>query len=161
MKRLCALYIRHAGWIGVIYCAAPNLVWFIAALLFVPFRTVYMLRLVLSLAVGCPIAAYLNRYGVEVWLCKHGSADGPATILDGVLVGAAIGIGSALLPTLTLLIRSSSAETAKTIIIVTYLSATLIGAVFGAILATIARKYVEPTAADTGEIQRDSRPTSS
>lgn len=161
MKRLCDLYIRHAGWIGVIYCATPNLVWFIAALLFVPFRTVYTLRLVLSLVVGCPITAYLNRYGVEVWLCKHSSTTGPATILDGVLVGAAIGMGSALFPTLTLLIRSSSPETAKTIIIVTYLSATFVGAVFGAVLASIARKYVAPKAADTGEIKRDSQPASS
>ncbi|MHC4258804.1 MAG: hypothetical protein ACYSTF_00090 [Planctomycetota bacterium] len=102
------------------------------------------------------MTACLNRYGVEMWLCKHRSADGPATILDGVLVGAAIGIGSALLPTLTLLVSSSRPQTAKTIIIVTYLSATLVGAVFGAVLATIARKYVDRRAANTGEIRRDS-----
>ncbi|NIR68231.1 MAG: hypothetical protein GWO10_31720 [candidate division Zixibacteria bacterium] len=98
--------------------------------------------MVLSLVVGCTIASYLNRYGVDIWLCKHHSANGPGTILDGILVGAAIGIGSTLLPTLTVLISSSDTETAKTIIIVTYISVTFVGMVFGAVLATIARKYV-------------------
>jgi len=156
MKRLCDFYIRRAGSIGVIYCAAPNLVWFIAALLSVPFREVYLLRLGLSLVVGCAITAYLNRYGVEIWLCKHRSADGPATILDGVLVGAAIGFGSALLPTLSVLISSNHPELAKTVIIVTYLSATFVGAVFGAVLATIARKYVDRIPTGGGEVPRDS-----
>lgn len=143
MKRLCDFYIRHAGLIGALYCAIPNIVWFVLALLFVPFREVYLLRLVLSLAVGCTIAAYLNRYGVETWLSKHRSPNGPATILDGVLIGAAIGIGSALLPTLSVLICSNHLETAKTAIIFTYLSATFLGGVFGALIARIAQKYVE------------------
>ncbi|MHC4094686.1 MAG: hypothetical protein ACYSU3_01385 [Planctomycetota bacterium] len=144
MKRLCDFYIRRAGLIGVFYCAVPSLVWFIDALLYIPFREVYLLRLGLSLVVGCTITAYLNRYGVEIWLCKHHSANGPATVLDGALVGAAVGIGSALLPMLSVLISSSQPEKAKTIIIITYLSATFVGAVFGAVLATIARKYVDP-----------------
>jgi len=142
MKGLCDLYIRHAGFIGVLFCAVPNIVWFIGGLFLVPFREVYLLRLVLSLVIGCPVAAYLNRYGVDIWLLKHRSAKGPAKILDGSLVGAAIGIGSALLPTLTVLIVSSHIEIAKTVVIITYLSVTLVGAIFGAILATIARKYV-------------------
>jgi len=142
MKRLCDLYIRYAGFIGVLFCAVPNLVWFIGGLFLVPFREVYLLRLLLSLVIGCPIAAYLNKYGVDIWLLKHRSAKGPATILDGSLVGAAIGIGCAFLPTLTVLIASNHIEIAKTVVIVTYLSAALIGAAFGSILATIARKYV-------------------
>ena len=92
--------------------------------------------------VCCPIAAFLNRYGVEIWLCKHISSYGHATILDGVLVGAAVGIGSALLPTLSVLISSSNLENAKTIIIITYFSTTFIGLIFGAILASIAQMYV-------------------
>jgi hypothetical protein len=106
--------------------------------------------------VGCAITAYLNRYGVEIWHCKHRSADGPATILDGVLVGAAIGFGSALLPTLSVLISSNHLELAKTYIIVTYLSVTFVGAVFGAILATIARKYIDRIPTGGGEVPRDS-----
>jgi len=142
MKRLCDLYIRYAGFIGVLLCAVPNLVWFISGLFLIPFREVYPLRLALSLIIGCPIAAYLNRYGVDIWLLKHRSAEGPATIIDGSLVGAAIGVGCALLPTLTLLIASNHIEIAKTIVIITYLSAIFVGAVFGATLATIARKHV-------------------
>lgn len=142
MKGLCDFYIRHAGFIGTLFCAVPNLVWFIGGLFFVPFRGVYLLRLALSLVIGCPFAAYLNKYGVDTWLLKHRSAEGPATILDGSLVGAAIGVGCALLPALTVLIASNHIEIAKMVVIVTYLSATLIGAVFGTILAIIARKYV-------------------
>ena len=101
-----------------------------------------MLRLGISLVVGCPIAAFLNRYGVEMWLRKHRSTCGPATIFDGVLVGAAIGLGSALLPILSVLISSSNFEIAKTIIIITYFSAAFVGAIFGMVLAIIARKYI-------------------
>ena len=143
MKRLCDFYIQRAGLIGVIYCAVPNLVWFTIALICIPYREVYLLRLGISLVVGCTIAAYLNRYGVEIWLCKHRSANGPATIPDGMLIGAAIGIGSALLPTLSVLISSSNLERAKTIIIITYLLVTLAGGVFGSALAKIAQKYVD------------------
>jgi MFS family permease len=150
MKRLCDLYIRNAGWIGAIFCAVPTIVWFAAMLLSIPFREVYLLRLGLCLAVGCPIAAYLNSYGVNAWLRKHRSQGGPATIVDGVLVGAAIGIGSALLPVLTALISTNHPEAAKTFIIVSYLSVTLVGAVMGAVLALVARKYVDRTPATGG-----------
>jgi len=143
MERLCDLYIRHAGWIGAIFCAVPVLVWFAALLLSIPFRDVYLLRLGLCLAVGSPIAAYLNRYGVSAWLCKHRGQSGPATVVDGVLVGAAIGIGSALLPVLTALISTNHPEAAKTFVIVSYLSVTLVGAIMGAVLAAIGRKYVD------------------
>ena len=141
MKKLCDLYIRYAVFIGVLFCAVPNLAWFVGGLFLVPFREVYLLRLALSLVIGCPIAAYLNRYGVDIWLLKHHSTRGPATIFDGSLVGAAIGVGSALLPTLTLLIASNHIEVAKNLLIITYLSAALVGVVFGTILATRARKY--------------------
>ena len=143
MKRLCDFYIRHAGLVGVTYCAVPNLVWFFMAFICIPFREVYLLRLGISLVVGCTIAAYLNRYGVEIWLGKHRSTNGPATILDGVLIGAAIGLGAALLPTLSVLISSSNIERAKTIIIVTYLSVTLVGGFFGLVIAKIAQKYID------------------
>jgi hypothetical protein len=103
------------------------------------------------------ISAYLNRYGVDAWLRKHRSTDGPATVLDGVLVGAAIGIGSALLPTLSALISSSCIETAKTTIIITYLAATSVGAILGAGLARIAQKYVGAAAIDKVPMSRDSQ----
>ncbi len=145
MKRLCEFYIRRAGLIGAAYCAIPALVWVIATSLFVAFREVYLLRLGLCLVFGCAISAYLNRYGVNTWLCKHRSVNGPATVLDGALIGAAIGIGSALLPTLSVLIRTNHPEMAKTFIIVTYLTTTLLGVFMGSALAAIGRKYIDRT----------------
>jgi hypothetical protein len=105
MQRLCDYYIRRAGLFGAIYCVIPSIGWFCGVVATAPFREVYLLRLGLCLSFGCAIAAYLNRYGLELWLTKHRSVDGPATIRDGALIGAAIGIGSALLPTLTALIK--------------------------------------------------------
>lgn len=145
MKRLCEWYIRHAGWIGTAFCAVPTLTWFAVMLLSIPFREVYLLRLGLCLAVGCPVAGFLNRYGVDAWLGKHRSAAGPATVLDGVLVGAGIGIGSTLLPPLSALISTHHPEEAKTFIIICYLAFTLAGALMGAALAAIGRKHADRT----------------
>ena len=145
MKRLCDFYIRHAGWIGAVFCAVPTLVWFTVMFLSVPFRTVYLLRLGLCLFPGCAIAAYLNRYGVQVWLCKHRSVEGPATVADGALVGAAVGIGSALLPALVAFIRTNHSEDAKTFVIVGYLLVTFAGALIGGVLAVFGREYVDRT----------------
>jgi DNA-binding transcriptional ArsR family regulator len=71
MKRLCDFYIQHAGLIGAIFCIIPTLAWFIGMFITIPFREVYLLRIGLCLVFGSAIAAYLNRYGVETWLCKH------------------------------------------------------------------------------------------
>lgn len=142
MKRLCDLYIRHAGLIGAIFCIIPTLVWFVGMFVSIPFREVYVLRMGLCLVFGSAIAAYLNRYGVETWLCKHRSNSGPATIVDGILIGAAVGIGSALLPALTVFIRTNHPEEAKTFVIISYLSVIIVGSVFGGILAAIGRKYI-------------------
>ena len=79
MQRLCDYYIRHAGLFGAVYCGIPAVGWFLAVTATAPFREVYLLRLGLCLSFGCAIAAYLNRYGLELWLMKHRSANGPAT----------------------------------------------------------------------------------
>ena len=142
MKLLCNFYIKHAGLIGVAYCLIPNIMWFVGAFIFGVFREVYLIRLVISLLIGCPIAGYLNRYGVEIWLCKHESKNGPATLIDGILIGSAVGFGSAILPTLSVFISSSNFERAKTIVIITYLIVSCLGGIFGLILSSIARKYL-------------------
>jgi hypothetical protein len=111
-------------------------------LVFVPFRGVYLVRLALCLAVGCPIGAYLNRYSVDMWLAKHRGDSGPAKIIDGTLNGAAVGIGTALLPALTSLISSNHPEMAKTFIIVAYIAAALVGAVIGSMVAAVGRKHL-------------------
>ena len=141
MKKLCDLYIKRAGWIGALHCAIPSLGWFVGVLLFVPFREVYLVRLVLCLAIGCPIGAYLNRYSVNQWLAKHHGASGPASVIDGILNGAAVGIGTALLPALTALISSNHLEMAKTFIIVSYIAAALLGGIIGGMVAAVGRKY--------------------
>ena len=142
MKKLCDLYIKRAGWVGVFHCALPALCWFVSMLVFVPFREVYLVRLALCLAVGCPIGAYLNRYSVDMWLLKHHSDPGSARIFDGTLNGAAVGIGTALLPALTALISSNHLEMAKTFIIVCYIASALVGAIIGTMVAAVGRKYI-------------------
>jgi hypothetical protein len=142
MKKLCDLYIKRAGWVGVFHCALPSLGWFVSMLLFVPFREVYLVRLAVCLAVGCPIGAYLNRYSVDMWLLKHHSESGPAGIFDGTLNGAAVGIGTALLPTLTSLISTKHLEMAKTFIIVSYIASAFVGGVIGTMVAAVGRKYL-------------------
>ena len=142
MKTLCDLYIKRAGWVGVFHCAIPAFCWFVSMLLFVPFREVYLVRLALCLVVGCPIGAYLNRYSVDMWLVKHHSGSGSASILDGTLNGAAVGIGTALLPALTSLIGSNHFEMAKTFIILCYIASALVGGIIGSMVAAVGRKYI-------------------
>ena len=143
MKKLCDLYIKQAGLVGVFHCALPSLGWFVSMLLFVPYREAYLFRLALCLAIGCPIGAYINRYSVDIWLLKHHAGSGPAKIIDGTLNGAAVGIGTALLPALTALISSNHLEMAKTFIIVSYIASALVGGIIGTIFATVGRKYIE------------------
>jgi len=128
--------------VGVFHCALPALGWFASMLLFVPYRDVYLLRLVLCLAVGCPIGAYLNRYSVDMWLIKHRSDTGPARIFDGTLNGAAVGIGTALLPALTSLISTNHLEMVKTFIIATYIASALTGGIIGSMFAAVGRTYI-------------------
>ena len=141
MKKLCNLYIQRAGLVGFFHCAIPSFVWFAGMLLFVPFREVYLLRLGLCLAVGCPVGAYLNRYSVDMWLAKHHSDSGPARIIDGTLNGAAVGIGTAFLPALTALISSNHLEMAKTFVIVSYIASSFVGGIIGTLFAAVGRKY--------------------
>ena len=143
MKKLCDLYIKRAGFVGIIHCALPAVCWFVSMLLFVPYRDVYLFRLVLCLVVGCPIGAYLNRYSVDMWLLKHQRDPGGAKIIDGTLNGAAVGIGTALLPTLTALISTNHPEMAKTFIIVVYVASALLGAIIGTMFAAVGRKYIK------------------
>ena len=141
---MCDLYINRAGIVGIFHCAVPAIIWFVYVLITVPFREVYLLRLGLCLFIGCPIGAYLNRHSVDMWLAKHRGDSGPATILDGVVNGAAVGMGTALLPTLAALISTNHPEMAKTFIIVVYVASAFLGGIIGSMFATIGRKYISP-----------------
>jgi hypothetical protein len=141
MKKLSDLYIKRAGLVGVFHCALPSFGWFVGMVLFVPFREIYIVRLILCLAVGCPIGAYLNRYSVDIWLLKHHRGSGPAKIIGGTLNGAAVGMGTAFLSVLTSLISTNHLEMAKTFIIVSYIASALLGGIIGTVFASVGRKY--------------------
>lgn len=145
MKRLCDSYIRHVAIIGALYCVIPTLLWFLGALIVGSFREIYVLRLVLSLGLGGGLAAYLNRFGLSLWLAKHRSQEGPGTVMDGAVIGAAAGLGTALVPPLSGLILSSDFEFAQSLIICVWLIAMVVGTIIGGALATIGRKYIERT----------------
>jgi hypothetical protein len=143
MKKMVGFYLSHPKLIGAIYCAVPSLGWFAFSLTTHAFREVYLLRLFICLAVGCPIGAYLNKYFLELWLLKHRSPMGPGKLSDGILNGGAIGLGIALLPALTPFISSSDIESAKTFVIAAYLGSAALGALVGGIVTVAGRDYIE------------------
>ena len=140
--KLADFYLAHPRLIGFIYGTLPVALWFALVLLAVPFRGVYLLRLVISLALAGGIGAWLNAYGLRFWLLKHNSKYGPATLLDGIAIGAAIGIGTALLPPLTALISSNHLEGAKWFIIASWLAAPAIGGLWGGIVTYIGAPHI-------------------
>ncbi|MHC4661105.1 MAG: hypothetical protein ACYS8W_05395 [Planctomycetota bacterium] len=151
MKKLADFYINKALLIGFLYAAFHSVAYFIVVVLVAEsFRNVYLLRLAISLVVGGVAGAYINRHGLEMWLSKHRSGTGPATVLDGLFNGAAVGFGVAVIPALTALIASHHLDEAKTAIIITYLASTVIGGIIGAALAAVGRKYV-PAKSGSGE----------
>jgi len=154
IRRLCDLYVRRAGLIGGVYCAAPTTVWFLGMFVALPFREVYVLRMALALVAGCAVAALANRFAVDMWVAKHRSPAGPGSVLDGLLLGAASGWATALVPPLTSLIASNHLEQAKAFVIVAWLSSAAIGAVVGAGLAAIGRRHLPREAGASVEAGR-------
>jgi hypothetical protein len=142
MKRLCDWYVRRVALIGFLYCAVPTLVGFGWLLLTRPFREVYLARLAIALVVGGGLAAWINRFGVSLWVIKHRSKAGPATVLDGALIGVATGWASALVPPLTGLLYTSGSQLTLVLIIAAWLAAAVVGAMVGAILASVGRKHL-------------------
>lgn len=141
--RLYNFYIRNAEAIGYFYCAIPACIWFITLLLNSPFRGVYVLRLAICLIIGAPIASYINRFGLSLWMAKALSPK-KASIIDGVLIGASLGIGMAILPSLTSLIYSNHIEQAKSFIIYSWFIAGILGALIGGFLAAVGKDYANP-----------------
>jgi len=142
MRRLCEWYVRRVPIIGFLYCAVPTLIWFGGLFATVEFRRVYLARLAISLVVGGAVAAWVNRFGVSLWVIKHRSKAGPATVLDGALIGVATGWASALVPPLTALIATQHPGLAKLFIIAAWLAAAALGALVGAILAAVGRAHL-------------------
>ena len=154
MKRICEWYILHTKLIGAFYCWIPALAWFVVMMFFFSFREVYLLRLALALLLGGCVAAWINDYGVRLWLIKHRSKEGPATIGDGFLMGAGVGIGITLLPPLTSLIATNHPEQAKLFILASWSAGIVFGGLIGGMLASIGRKYLDPTCVAKEESQK-------
>lgn len=143
MKKLCDLYVAKAGLIGALYCIVPTLIGFGVALCVVPFRQVYLYRLAIAILVGAPVAAYLNRFGLSLWMIKHASPKGPATVLDGVLIGSFLGMGMAVIPAFTHFIASNGMSETKTLVLAIWFIAGVVGAVIGGILGWVGGKYLD------------------
>jgi MFS family permease len=143
LRRLCDLYVKRAWLAGMVYCAVPTVAWFAVVFAVRDFREVYLLRLAIALVAGCAVAALANQFAVNMWVAKHRSSAGPATVFDGLLLGAASGWGTALVPPLTGLIASHGLEATKTLIIAGWLASAAVGAILGAILAVIGRKHLD------------------
>jgi hypothetical protein len=142
MKKLCDLYVAKAGLIGALYCIVPTLIGFAFVFCMVPFRQVYLYRLAIAILVGGPVAAWLNRFGLSLWMIKHTSPKGPATVLDGALIGWFLGMGMAVVPAFVHFIASNGMSGTKTIVIVIWFIAGLVGALIGGTLGWIGAKYL-------------------
>ena len=137
MLRFAEFSLHHPRWMGAVYCIVPAVAWLVGALCLIPLREVYLLRVALSVVIGGCIAAWLHDYGVKLWFAKRRCTEGPACVLDGALIGAAVGWGIQLLPPLTSLIATHHPQEAKTFIIAAWLISAAIGALVGAALASV------------------------
>ena len=153
MERFCAWYIQRAKLAGVFYGCVPTVVWFAIMMFIVPFREVYLLRLALAIVIGGYIAAHVNDYGVHLWLIKHRSKEGPATVVDGILIGAGVGIGTTFFPPITSLIATNHPEEAKLLIILSWSAGIVFGGLIGGMLASIGRKHLDHAFVATEEGQ--------
>jgi hypothetical protein len=140
-NRFGELYINRAKLVGALYCIVPWVAGFAGMFCTLPFREVYLLRLGLVVVIGGSVAAWLHQYGVRLWLIKHRSAEGPATLVDGAMIGAAVGVGIQTLPSLTILIGTNHADEAKTLIIGMWVAGIVIGALIGLLMASILGQY--------------------
>ena len=143
MKKLCDLYIAKAGFIGALFCIVPTLIGFAVLFCVHPFREVYLYRLAIAILVGGPVAAYLNRFGLSLWLIKHASPKGPATVLDGALIGWFLGMGMAVIPAFTHFIASSDVSQTQTAVLAIWFIAGVVGAIIGCILGLVGGKYMD------------------
>ena len=143
MKKLCDLYVAKAGLIGALFCLVPTLVGFAVVFCVVPYRQVYLYRMAIAILVGSPVAAYLNRFGLSLWMIKHASPKGPATVLDGTLIGWFLGMGMAVIPAFTHFLSSNGMDGTKTIVLAIWFIAGLMGAILGTVIGSIGVKYMD------------------
>lgn len=139
-QRLASLYVRRAALFGALWCIVPTaIVWLVMLSQSLPFRPVYIFRFAVTAVLGGALGAFANRYGVFLWLLKHRSPEGPATVLDGAAIGAAVGWITGLVGPLAGFIATDHVEDVKTLVIVAWLAAAVTGTIAGALLARLWR----------------------
>ena len=143
MKKLCDLYVAKAGFVGALYCIVPTLIGFAVMFCVAPFRQVYLYRLAIAILVGGPVAAWLNRFGLSLWLIKHASPRGPATVLDGTLIGWFLGMGMAVIPAFVHFIASNGMSETKTVVLAIWFIAGVVGAIIGGTVGWVGAKYLD------------------
>lgn len=143
MKKLCDFYVAKAELMGALYCIVPTLIGFGIMFCVVPFRSVYLLRLAIAIFVGGPVAAWLNRFGLSLWMIKHTSSNGPATVLDGALIGWFLGMGMAVIPAFTHFIGSNGMDGTKTVVLAIWCTASAMGVILGTVIGSIGVKYMD------------------
>jgi len=144
MGGLFGWYVRHARLLGALFCLVPTAIWFSVVVAVNPFREVYLVRLAISVIIGGYLAARANEYGIRLWLAKHRSPEGPATVADGAIMGAFVGLATSLLPPLTGLIASHHLEEAMIYVIASWLFALFNGCWVGALVARSGIKHPSP-----------------
>ena len=97
----------------------------------------------IAILVGGPVAAWLNRFGLSLWMIKHASPKGPATVLDGMLIGWFLGMGVAVIPAFVHFIASNGMDGTKTIVIAIWFLAGVVGAIIGDTLGLVGTKYLD------------------
>ena len=97
----------------------------------------------LSLVLGGLAAAVVHDRGLKLWLTRHRSAEGPAGVGDGIMLGACTGMASVLFPSLTSLIATNHPEEAKAYVIVSWLSGMVLGGVAGGIVASVGKRHLD------------------
>jgi hypothetical protein len=137
-QRLATVYVKRAALLGALWCLVPTVIaWTVMLSAFIPFRPIYFVRFVVTAIAGGALGAFANRLGVSLWLTRHRSPEGPATVLEGAAIGAAVGWITGLVGPLASFIGTEHVEDAKTIVIVGWLAAAGMGALAGALLASL------------------------
>ena len=76
-------------------------------------------------------------------MSKHASPKGPATVLDGALIGWFLGMGMAVIPAFTHFIASNGMDGTKTIVIAIWFIAGVVGAMIGGAVGWVGAKYLD------------------
>ncbi len=152
MKRLCEVYVKHIRIFGALMCIIPFSMVSLVLMTQTPFREVYLLRLALGIVFGGLAGALGNEYMVQNFFFRVTRKDYALGITHGCVGGFLAGTMTAWFPPLTLFISSTDVEQAKTILIVSWLGAGLLGVVVGGVFGWFGVRYLvgEPPGAPAG-----------